>query len=74
MADKNEMVANAYYHETGFGSVKSFLKDAREKDPSITLKDVSEWKDKRLARTKKLKGLNNYVAPEAGYEFQVDLI
>jgi hypothetical protein len=53
MSDKDEIIANAYYHETGFGPVKSLLQDAREKDSSITLKDVSERKDKHLDRTKK---------------------
>ena len=70
---KDSIIYDAYCNDIGFGSIKSFLKDAREKDPSITLKDVSEWKDIHLDRTKKLKGFNSYVAPEARYEFQVDL-
>jgi hypothetical protein len=73
MPTKDEIIAEASYADAGFGSVPSLLRDAKEKDPTIAKKDVAEWKLKNLDRTKKLKGFNSHVAPEAGCEFQVDL-
>jgi hypothetical protein len=49
---KYDVIANGCYNDTGFGSIKSVLKDAREKGPFITLKDASEWNHTRLDRVR----------------------
>ena len=43
---KQEIIGNIYYDKAGFGSKNTTLKDARERDKSITMKDVEEFKKK----------------------------
>jgi hypothetical protein len=69
----DNIISDAYYSESGYGSIKSVLKDAREVDPNITYNDVKKWMDENVDRLKHMRGRNSYIAPEAGYEFQVDL-
>lgn len=73
MPNKNDIIKDVYYADNGYGSQAVTLKDAREKDPTITKDDVKQWFDENVDRLKHMKGRNSYVAPEAGYEFQVDL-
>ena len=40
---KQETIGNIYYDKAGFGSKNTTLKDAREKDKSITMKDIEEF-------------------------------
>ena len=51
--DKFKTIEKAYYSETGFGSNAMLLKDARKIDPSITMDDVVEWKNKIIERKKR---------------------
>ena len=37
---KQEIIGNIYFYKAGFGSKNTTLKDAREKNKSITMKDV----------------------------------
>ena len=50
--DKFKTIEKAYYSEAGLGSNAMLLKDAREIDPSITMDDVVEWKNKDIERKK----------------------
>ena len=43
MSTKQEIIANIYYDKSGFSSKATTLKDAREKDKNITMKDVEEF-------------------------------
>lgn len=43
MSSKQELIANIYYDRAGYGSKNATLKDAREKDKSITKADVEEF-------------------------------
>ena len=70
---KMQIIREVYYSEHGFGSNAKTLADAQDKDPSITMKDITKWKSLNLERLKHMKGYNSYVAPEAHYEYQVDL-
>ena len=70
---KMQIIREVYYAETGFGSNPKTLADAQEQDPSITMQDIVKWKRLNLERLKHMKGFNSYVAPEAHYEYQVDL-
>ena len=61
MPTTDEIIKEVYNRE--FGSAKETLKDAREKDPTITLKDVQAWREKFIPRKAPLRGFNSYVAP-----------
>ena len=72
--EKYETIHKAYYNPNGFGNNAVLLKDAQELDPTITMKDVVAWRSQNRERTKKMRGYNSYIAPEARYEYQVDLL
>ena len=40
---KQEIIGTIYFDKAGFGSQNTTLKDAREKNKSITMKDVEEF-------------------------------
>ena len=43
MADKQKIINDIYFDRAGFGSKANTLKDAREKDKSITMADVEKF-------------------------------
>ena len=43
MSSKQEIIANIYYDKGGFGSKAVTLRDAREKDKTITKDDVEAF-------------------------------
>ena len=43
MTSKQDIISNIYFDRSGFGSRATTLKDAREKDNSITKEDVEEF-------------------------------
>jgi hypothetical protein len=45
--DKNKIIEEAYNDPLGFGSIQNTLRDARKKDPTITMQDVKAWKEHR---------------------------
>ena len=47
---KNSIINDVYYDRAGFGSKKQTLKDAREKDKTITMADVDNFLEKMLNR------------------------
>ena len=71
MPTKDEIIKEVYNRE--YGSAKETLKDARERDPTITLKDVQAWRERYIPRKAPLRGFNSYVAPGPKHQFQVDL-
>jgi hypothetical protein len=74
---KDNIISNIYYDlETGYGSVNSTLKQARVKDPTITLDDVNKWMSKQPNKQRKpYRGQgNSYVAPFARFEYQIDIM
>ena len=70
---KAETIAKVYYDQSGYGSKKATLSDARQKDKTITMDDINEFFQKNVEQKKQLRGYNSFVAPEHGYEYQVDL-
>ena len=50
-----KIIANAYYDLGGFTSIKEHLKDARQKDKNISLKDIKAWRNTNIEPTKNLK-------------------
>ena len=55
------------------GADRGPLKEAREKDKSITLDDVNEFFKKNVEAKRKPVGQNSFVAPHSAYEYQMDL-
>lgn len=63
-----------YDPEDGFGSQAATLKQARERDPSITPAEVKEWfEDQESNQRKRGKGFNSYVTDFPRQQWQVDL-
>jgi hypothetical protein len=73
MGDEQNIISDVYFEKSGFGSKKATLDDARQKDKTITMTDINEFFRKNVEQKKQLKGYNSFVAPEHGYEYQVDL-
>jgi hypothetical protein len=73
MGDKQNIISDVYFEKSGFGSKKATLDDAKQKDKTITMADINEFFRKNVEQKKQLRGYNSFVAPEHGYEYQVDL-
>ena len=71
--DKNNIINNIYRDKSGYGSVQKTYEEAREKDNSITLKNVRDWFTQNVERKKQLKGYNSFINDGACEEYQVDL-
>ena len=48
MSDKQKIINDIYFDRSGYGSKATTLKDARQKDKSITMDDVNEFLRKML--------------------------
>ena len=73
MSSKQDIINDTYFDRGGFGSRARTLQEARKKDKSITAEDVNEFFRKNVEQKRKQTGQNSFVAPNAYYEFQVDL-
>ena len=63
-----------YFDRSGFGSKIVTLRDAKEKYKTIKMSDIDELFKKNVELKKQLRGYNSVVAPEAHYEYQIDLM
>ena len=70
---KQEIISNVYYDRAGYGSRSRTLKEAREKDKSITIDDVNEFFKKNVEAKRKPVGQNSFVASHSAHEYQMDL-
>ena len=71
--DKDTIIKNIYYDRAGYGSIQKTYKEAKDKESSITLKNVKDWFQRNIEKTKQLKGYNSFINNEAFEEFQVDI-
>ena len=72
--EKKEIIEKIYFDDrTGYRSVRDTWKKAREIDPSIKLKDVSQWKAELEPRKTQVSGYNSFIPKAPFQEFQVDL-
>ena len=58
MADnKQKVISDIYFDRSGYGSKATTLKDAREKDKTITMKDVEDSLERmlRLRESKRVR-------------------
>ena len=70
---KQETSNDVYYDLAGYGGRQRTLKEAREKDKSITIDDVNEFFKKNVEAKRKPVGQNSFVAPHSAYEYQMEL-
>lgn len=76
MSSKEDTIDRIYHDViTGYGSVRDVYKQAVEKNPSITYKDVKQYMDKLTSRQVKFtyKKYNTYVPSKFLEEMQCDL-
>ena len=74
MADnKQKIISNIYFDRSGYGSKATTLKDAREKDKTITMKDVEQFFRKNVEIKAKPRGYNSFTAPHNNHTYQIDL-
>ena len=74
MADnKQKIISDIYFDRSGYGSKATTLKDAREKDKTITMKDVEQFFRKNVEVKAKPRGYNSFVAPKNSHTYQIDL-
>ena len=70
---KQEIIGNTYFYKAGFSSKNTTLKDAREKNKSITMKDVEYFFKKSVEIKMNPRGYNSFVAPHNNHRYQVDI-
>ena len=73
MSFKQDIISNIYFDRAGYQSKANTLKDARQKDKSITMADVNEFFNKNVDEKRTPRGENSFVAPRAYYQYQADL-
>ena len=73
MTSKQDIISSIYHDRSGFGSKATTLKDSREKDKTITMKDVEEFFKTNVEEKRKMRSDNSFIAPHANWEYQVDL-
>ena len=67
-----KLLNKLYFDPSGFQSQQKMFQEARKIDKSITLKDVKNWYEKNVNKTRYYGGKNSF-APHANYEYQIDL-
>ena len=71
----NKIIDKVYYESGALGSIKRTLADAREKEPTLNIKEaeVKKWKDQNIQRKINLRGYNSWIASKPREEYQMDL-
>ena len=69
----DELLLKLHYAPSGFMSLQKLYNEAKEQDKTIKIKDVKEWYEKNIEKTRYYGGKNSFIAPHAYYEYQVDL-
>ena len=73
MGDKQKITNDIYFDRAGFGSKSTTLKDAREKDKSITMADVEKFFKENVEAKRKPRGTNSFIAPSNNHTYQMDI-
>ena len=73
MSEKQKIINDVYFDRGGFGSKSRTLAEAREKDKTITMGDMTEFFRKNVEQKGKPVGQNSFIAPRSAYEYQMDL-
>ena len=59
MSSKQDTIGKIYFDRSGYGSKQTTLRDAKEKDKTITMRDVEEFFKKNVEQKKQLRGQNS---------------
>ena len=70
---KNKLLNKLYVDQAGFQSQQKLYKEAKTIDTTISLAYVKEWYNTNIEKTRYYGGKNSFVAPNANYEYQIDL-
>ena len=73
MSNKQKIINDIYFDRSGFGSKATTLKDARQKDKSITADDVNKFFRENVEEKRKPRGSNSFVAPSNNHTYQIDI-
>ena len=73
MSDKQKIIHDIYFDRSGFGSKAITLKDAKQKDKTITADDVNKFFRENVEIKRKPRGTNSFVAPYNNHTYQIDL-
>jgi hypothetical protein len=71
--EKDKIINDIYYDQSGYGSVKRTYSEARIISSKITLKYVQEWFNTNVGKKSQPVGTNSFIAPRAHYEYQGDI-
>ena len=71
--NKQKIIGEIYFDRAGFGSKQTTLKDAREKENTITMKDVEYFFKKNVEIKRKQQSWNSFVAPHNKHTYQLDI-
>ena len=71
--EKVNLLKKMYFDPSGYQSIQNLYKEAKKEDKTITLKFVKEWYDIYNEKTRYYGSKNSFVAPNANYEYQIDL-
>ena len=71
--NKNDIISKICYDKSGYGSIATTYKDAKQKEQSITLNDGKEWFQKNIEQKKQSRCKKSFIAPHPEFEFQLDL-
>ena len=71
--EKDKIINDIYYDQSGYGSVKRTYSEARIISSKITLKYVQEWFNTNVGKKSQPVGTNSFIAPHAHYEYQGDI-
>ena len=55
-------------------TVNVLVINKRKVDKSIKMSDIDDFFKQNIRQKKQLKGYNRFVAPQANYEYQIDLM
>ena len=73
-SDKDRIIRQVYYDDTGFGSIAETHREAKKILNTITYNNVKDFLERQKSRqTKAYRGFNSYVASEPLQKLQVDL-
>ena len=63
-----------YFDPSGFGSIATTLKDAKQYDKPITYEDVTKWKySQDVWQKEQMRGMHSFIADAPREEYQMDL-
>ena len=74
MSDKDKILNDLQYNESGYQSINNSYTEAKEKDNTITLNYVKGGYEHFNEPKTHLKGSNSHIAPDPYCEYQLDLI